>query len=298
MTSRRRRLNAEARFGYLLLAPAAVLIAALIGYPTANALWLSLHRKVLGSPAAPWIALDNYASVLSDDLFWRAARNTFVFTAGTVAIKLGLGLAVALALNGALPLRSIWRSIVLLPYALPTLVSVLIWRWMYNDTLGVLNFLLQESSLIQRPILWLADPDIALGSVMAVNVWHGFPFFVIVLLAGLQTVHQDLLEAATVDGAGPWSRFRAVTLPALVPVMAVAAIFSTISTFNDFAVVWVLTRGGPGSATEVLATLAYKVGIPGLELGKGVAVSVLMLPLLFGLIVLLGRLVARGEEMA
>lgn len=294
--ARPRRLNSEARFGYLLLTPAAVLIAALIAYPTASALWLSLHQKVLGSQIAPWIGLDNYVALVSDGLFWRAARNTFVFTTGTVAIKLALGLSVALVLNGTLPLRSLWRSLILLPYALPTLVSVLIWRWMYNDTLGILNYLLKEAHLIQRPVLWLANPDIALGSVMAVNVWHGFPFFVIILLAGLQSVPQDLLEAVTVDGARTWGRFRDVTLPALTPVMAVASIFSTISTFNDFAVVWILTRGGPGDATEVLATLAYKVAIPGLELGKGVAVSVLMLPFLLLLIVLLSRLLNRAEE--
>ena len=223
-------------------------------------------------------------------------KNVFIFTGTSVALKLLIGLVVALILHEALPLRNLWRSIVLLPYAMPTLVSVLIWKWMYNDTAGVLNYLLTETNIRQGPMLWLADPGKAMASVIAVNVWRGFPFFVLTLLAGLQAVPQDLYEAAKVDGAGVWARFRAVTLPGILPVMAVVTLFSTILTFNDFAIIWVLTRGGPGNATDVLATLTYKIAIPGLELGKGVAVSVLMLPILVVLIVLLNRFISRREE--
>ncbi len=139
-------------------------------------------------------------------------------------------------------------------------------------------------------MLWLTDPGKAMGAVIGVNVWRGFPFFVITLLAGFQTVPQDQYDAAKVDGAGIWARFRYVTIPSLLPVMAVVTLFSTILTFNDFSIIWVLTRGGPGGATDVLSTLTYKIAIPGYELGKGVAVSVLMLPLLVVLIILLRSL--------
>ncbi len=294
--ARRFRLTSDAWFGYALLLPAVALITVLVGYPFLRALWLSFHKKLLGAPTAPWIGLGNYESLLRDPRFWAAVKNVFIFTGSSVALKLLIGLVVALILHEALPLRNLWRSIVLLPYAMPTLVSVLIWKWMYNDTAGVLNYLLTETNIRQGPMLWLADPGKAMASVIAVNVWRGFPFFVLTLLAGLQAVPQEQYDAAKVDGAGIWARFQHVTLPSILPVTAVVTLFSTILTFNDFAIIWVLTRGGPGNATDVLATLTYKIAIPGLELGKGVAVSVLMLPILVVLIVLLNRFISRREE--
>jgi multiple sugar transport system permease protein len=288
----------EAIFGYLLLVPAAILIVALVGVPFIRALWLSFHKKLLGLEDAPWIGLLNYTTLVSDATFWQAVKNTFIFTTGSIGSKLIIGLVVALILNETLPLRGLWRSIVMLPYAMPTLVSVLVWKWMYNDVAGVLNYLATETKLTSHSILWLGDPAIAMPSVIAVNVWRGFPFFVITILAGLQTVPQELYDAAKVDGAGIWSRFRHVTFPGVLPVMAVTTLFSAILTFNDFSIIWILTQGGPGNATNVLATLTYKIAIPGLELGKGVAVSVLMLPILIILIVLLTRFISRREELA
>jgi multiple sugar transport system permease protein len=288
----------EAIFGYLLLAPAAVLIVVLVGVPFLRALWLSFHKKLLGLEDAPWIGLLNYTALLVDGAFWQAVKNTFVFTTGSIACKLIIGLVVALILNEAIPLRGLWRSIVMLPYAMPTLVSVLVWKWMYNDVAGVLNYLATESGVTNHPILWLGDPAVAMPSVIAVNVWRGFPFFVITILAGLQTVPLELYDAAKVDGAGIWGRFQHVTCPGILPVLAVVTLFSAILTFNDFSIIWILTQGGPGNATNVLATLTYKVAIPGLELGKGVAVSVLMLPILVIMIVLLTRFVSRREELA
>jgi multiple sugar transport system permease protein len=288
----------EALFGYALLAPATVLIVVLVGVPFLRALWLSFHKKLLGLEDAPWIGLANYTTLLGDTVFWQAVKNTFVFTTGSIGAKLVIGLTVALVLNETLPLRGLWRSIVMLPYAMPTLVSVLVWKWMYNDVAGVLNYLATEAHVTNHPILWLGDPAIAMPAVIAVNVWRGFPFFVITILAGLQTVPQELYDAAKVDGAGIWARFQHVTFPGVLPVMAVTTLFSAILTFNDFSIIWILTQGGPGNATNVLATLTYKIAIPGLELGKGVAVSVLMLPILVVLIVLLTRFISRREEYA
>jgi multiple sugar transport system permease protein len=288
----------QALFGYALLAPAALLMVVLVGVPFVRALWLSFHQKLLGAEEAPWIGAQNYSALLNNPTFWLAVKNTFVFTSGSIVCKLVLGIAIALILNETLPLRNLWRSIVMLPYAMPTLVSVLVWKWMYNDVAGVLNYLATQAKLTDHPILWLGDPNVALPSVIAVNVWRGFPFFVITILAGLQTVPQELYDAAKVDGAGVWARFRQVTVPGVLPVIAVVTLFSTILTFNDFSIIWILTQGGPGDATQVLATLTYKISIPGLELGKGVAVSVLMLPILVALIVLLNRFITRREELA
>jgi multiple sugar transport system permease protein len=295
--SRRTLAREQALFGYALLLPAEVLITILVGVPFLRALWLSFHKKLLGAEDAPWIGLGNYSALLSDPTFWQAVKNTLIFTSGSIACKLILGLVIALVLNEALPMRALWRSIVMLPYAMPTLVSVLVWKWMYNDVAGVLNYLATQARLTEHPILWLGDPNVALPSVIAVNVWRGFPFFVITILAGLQTVPQELYDAAKVDGAGVRARFRAVTVPGILPVVAVTTLFSAILTFNDFSIIWILTQGGPGNATQVLATLTYKIAIPGLELGKGVAVSVLMLPILVVLIWLLNRFIARREEL-
>jgi multiple sugar transport system permease protein len=288
----------QAAFGYALLMPAALLMVILVGVPFVRALWLSFHRKLLGADDAPWIGAQNYSALLADATFWQAVKNTFIFTSGSIGCKLVLGITIALVLNEALPLRGLWRSIVMLPYAMPTLVSVLVWKWMYNDVAGVLNYLASQAKLTDHPILWLGDPNVALPAVIAVNVWRGFPFFVITILAGLQTVPQELYDAAKVDGAGVWARFRQVTVPGILPVVAVTTLFSSILTFNDFSIIWILTQGGPGNATQVLSTLTYKISIPGLELGKGVAVSVLMLPILVGLIVLLNRFISRREELA
>src|ERR1700716_259115 len=152
----------QAVFGYALLAPAAVLILTLVGVPFIRALWLRFHNKLLGLEDAPWIGLQNYAVLLADSTFWQAVKNTFVFTAGSIGCKLALGLAIALVLNEALPLRGLWRSIVMLPYAMPTLVSVLVWKWMYNDVAGVLDYLALQTKLADHPILWLGDPAVAM----------------------------------------------------------------------------------------------------------------------------------------
>ena len=162
---------------------------------------------------------------------------------------------------------------------------------------GVVVVALFSALLGRLWFLQIANSEASVA-VIAVNVWRGFPFFVITILAGLQTVPQELYDAAKVDGAGVWARFKAITVPGILPVAAVTTLFSAILTFNDFSIIWILTQGGPGNATNVLATLTYRISIPGLELGKGVAVSVLMLPILVGLIVLLNRFISRREEMA
>jgi multiple sugar transport system permease protein len=293
---RRFRLPRDAALGYLLVAPAGLLLILLVAYPFLTAVVMSFQRKLIGQAAAPFIGFDNYITLLADPVFWTVVRNVLVFAGASVAAKLVIGTAVALALNESMPARGIIRSIMILPWAIPTLVAVLIWMWMYSDVGGVFNHVLMGTGMVERPVLFLSDPVIAMVSVIVVNVWRGFPFFTVTLLAGLQTVGSDQYDAAKVDGANIVDRFRHVTLPGLAPVMAVVTLLSTIFTLNDFAIIWLLTRGGPGNATDVLSTLTYKVAIRGLELGKGVAVSVLMLPLLIVLIVLLTRFINKREE--
>ena len=295
-STRRFRLPRDAALGYLLLAPAALLLILLVAYPFLTAVVMSFQRKLIGQAAAPFIGFGNYTALLSDPVFWTVVRNVLVFAGASVFLKLVIGTSVALALNESMPARGVIRSIMILPWALPTLVAVLIWMWMYSDVGGVFNHVLMGTGLVERPVLFLSDPVLAMISVIVVNVWRGFPFFTITLLAGLQSVGSDQYDAAKVDGANIFARFRHVTLPGLAPVMAVVTLLSTIFTLNDFAIIGLLTRGGPGNATDVLSTLTYKVAIRGLELGKGVAVSVLMLPLLIVLIVLLTRFINKRED--
>lgn len=294
--ARRFRVPRDALLGYALLLPAGVILLLLVGYPMLVALTMSLQKKLIGSPVAPFIGLDNYISLLGDPTFWIVIRNVLVFTIGSVAVKLILGTIVALTLHESIPMRGVVRAVVIIPWALPTLVSVLIWMWMYSDIGGVFNHILMGVGVVDEPLLFLGQPVLAMASVILVNIWRGFPFFSVTLLAGLQTIGAELYDAAKVDGAGLWARFRHVTLPGLAPVMAVVTLLSTIFTLNDFAIIWLLTRGGPGNATDVLSTLTFKVAIRGLELGKGVAISMTMVPLLLILIVLLTRFMSQREE--
>lgn len=289
-------LPRDALLGYALLAPGLVLIFALVGIPFVNSIWLSFHRKFIGFQNPPFVGLDNYTSLLADGDFWIAVRNVLVYVAFAILFKLVLGLIVALIINQPLPFRGLIRSFILLPWALPTLVTVLTWRWMYHDLFGVFNHVLMQLGLIESPIAWLARRDLAMPAVILVNIWRGFPFFAVTLLAGLQGIPDELHDAAKVDGASVLQRFWHVTLPGVAPVMAVVTVLSTIWTFNDFVIIWLLTTGGPGNATEVLTTLTYRVAIIGRELGKGVAVSVMLMPLLMVLIIFLTRLTTQRES--
>ena len=289
-------LPRDALLGYAMLMPGLALILILVGYPFTNSIWLSFHRKLIGVPDASFIGLQNYLDLFTDEAYWTAVRNVFVFTGVSVAIKLVLGTLVSVILNERLPMRGLLRSFVLLPWAMPTLVTVLTWRWMYNDLFGVFNYLMLQAGLINTPLAWLGTRDLAMPAVIIVNIWRGFPFFAISLLAGLQSVPSELYDAGKVDGAGVLNRFRHITLPNILPVMAVVTLLSTIWTFNDFAIIWLLTQGGPSGATEVLSTLTYRIAIGGTELGKGVAVSVTLMPLLLLLIILLTRMTTAREE--
>jgi len=242
-----------------------------------------------------FIGLENYRELLLDDpFFWQVVRNGFIFTIGSVVLKLFVGMIMALVLNQPLVWRGLWRGLLLMPWVAPTVVTALSWRWILDLT-GVLNLMLRDLGLMRTPIPWLAQYGPAMFSLVLVNTWHGFPFFGITLLAGLQAIPQELYEAADIDGASVWQRFRYVTMPSLRTVILVVTILSTIWTFNDFSVVWLLTGGGPGHATDVFATYTYKLGFITSRLGYGQTVSVILAPVLIGIIMILSPLMLRGE---
>jgi len=290
----RRVLAADAWVGYLFILPLVVLVLALVGYPLVSAVYVSLTEKYVGYPAR-FVGLKNYADLSRDPVFHKVVWNSALFTVASVAVKLVIGLVMALSLHRALAARRLVRGILLLPWVVPTVITALAWHWMFDALHGFINVSLESAGLIAEPIAWLGQPATAMMAVITVNIWRGFPFFGVSLLAGLQAIPRDLYEAAAVDGASPAQRFRHVTLPGLRPVILVTTLISTIFTLNDFNIVYVMTRGGPGIATHVLATYTYETGFQALRWGKAVAVSMYLMPLVALLIVILARHLTRED---
>ena len=287
-------LPPDAGIGYLFVLPLVVLVLLLIAYPLGSAVYLSLTEKYVGYPPR-FVGLKNYVELTGDPVFRKVIWNSAVFTVGSVTVKLMIGLLMALSLHQALFARRLVRGILLLPWVVPTVITALAWHWMFDALRGFINVSLETLGLIGEPIAWLGQPATAMMAVVVVNIWRGFPFFGVSLLAGLQAIPADLYEAAAVDGASATQRFRHVTLPGLRPVIFVTALISTIFTLNDFNIVYVMTRGGPGIATHILATYTYEVGFQALRWGRAVAVSMYLMPLVVVMIVVLARRLTRED---
>ena len=269
--------------GTLFMLPAAVFLICLLAYPLGLGVWLGFTDTKIGREGI-FIGLENYEFLWADSVFWLSVFNTIVYTVVASALKFGLGLWLALLLNQHLPFKSLFRAIVLLPWVVPTVLSALAFWWIYDSQFSIISWSLMQLGLIQQPINFLGDPINARISVIVANVWRGIPFVAISLLAGLQTIPQSLHEAASLDGATPWQRFRFITLPMLTPIIAVVMTFSVLFTFTDFQLIYVLTKGGPVNATHLMATLSFQRGIPGGQLGEGAAIAVAMVPFLLGAI--------------
>jgi len=271
-------------FGYGLIAPAFALIACLVAYPFGMAIYFSLSDYWVGSPGS-FVGLGNFREILGNEVFRQTVQNSFVFTAIALTGKTVLGVWLALLLARNLRGKRLIRGAVLLPWVIPTALSTLAWLWMFDSLYSVVNWTAIRVGLMSAPgPNWLGLANHAMAAVIVVNIWRGLPFFAITLLAGLVSIPREYYEAAEVDGASSFGRFWHVTLPLLKPVLAVVLLFSTIFTFNDFNIVYVLTRGGPVNTTHLFATLAYQTGLAGGNLGQGAAISLFMLPLL-GLVV-------------
>jgi len=277
-------LDREGVVGYLLMTPALLMLVIFIAYPFVLGLWYSMSDvRIIG--LGEFIGLKNYTDLLQSPVFQQTVRNSFVYTVTATVFKLALGLALALVMNQYFPFRALIRASVLLPYIVPTALSTLAFVLIFHATLTPLPWLFRPFGIPFPASGFLGDPALAMASVIFVNIWRGTPFFAISLLAGLQTIPVDLYEAASIDGANAWARFRRVTIPLLMPVLTIVMLFSIIQTFSDFQIVQVLTRGGPTDTTHLFATLAFQIGMQGGRLGQGAAVSLFMLPFL-GLLVI------------
>lgn len=268
----------KARYGYLFIAPALLLIAVVAIYPLGKTLQLSLYDYSLLAPAdTAFVGLKNYVKLAADARFWAALLNTALFTAASVALEGVLGLLLALVMNASIRGIGLLRAAALVPWAIPTVVSATMWLWLYNDQWGFVNILLNKLGVIDHFHAWLSDPSSALLSVIVADVWKTTPFMALLLLAGLQMIPKELYESAAVDGATKLRQFFLITLPMLKASILVAVLFRTLDSFRVFDLVYVMTMGGPGNATEVVSLYAYKTLFKNLDFGYGSAIAVALL---------------------
>ena len=277
--SLRRWLDHPTVLSVVFMLPAATLLLVFLTYPLGLGIWMGFTDVKIGRPGV-WIGLENYISLFQDDVFLLSIFNTVLYTTVATVAKFGLGLWLALLLNHAMPFKAFIRAIVLLPYIIPTVLSAIAFWWIYDAQFSIISWVLVKLGLIQGYIDFLGDPWNARWSLIAANVWRGIPFVAICLLAGLQTISPSLYEAAALDGANSWQRFRHVTVPMLMPILSIVLTFSVLFTFTDFQLIYAITRGGPMNATHLMATLAFQRAIPGGQLGEGAAIAVAMIPFL------------------
>ncbi|SDP84036.1 carbohydrate ABC transporter membrane protein 1, CUT1 family [Phyllobacterium sp. YR620] len=260
---------------YALLAPAVLVTLVIVFFPMVQALVTSFYDLVLWKPnATRFVGFGNYVKLLRDPVFWTSLGHTAIWIGLTVPLQMGLGLIAALLLNRDFPWRGLARALVIIPWALPSVVIALMWRWIYDPTTGVLNDILLYLSIIHSTVPWLADPQLALYAVIATLTWQGFPFFAVMILAGLQGIPQSQYEAASIDGASSWRQFIHITLPGIAPVLATAGLLRIIWVANSMDVIFVMTGGGPGYATHTLPLYAFIKARQNLDFGYGTAIAV------------------------
>lgn len=282
MNARRRR-----KAGLAFVAPTALFLAAIVVFPLGHAFWTSLHR-VRGLNAT-FIGIGNYARLVDDATFWHSLGVSFAFTASAVALHLSIGLALALVVDELRAARTALRIVFLTPWMVAPAVGATIWLWLLEPQFGVVNYLLRAAGAITAPVAWLGEPGTALASVIAVDVWRGVPFVMLLMLAGLQTIPVDQYEAASIDGAGAWTRFRFVTWPNLRYLVVVATTLDVINTIRHYDIIGVMTGGGPAGATEVLPALIYNTAFRGNRLGEAAAIGVALLGIVLMLAVVYVR---------
>ena len=277
--SLRRLANSRNVLGLLFMLPAGVLLLLFLTYPLGLGIWLGFTDTKIGR-GGEWVGWSNYIFLWGDSVTRLALFNTLFYTVVASVIKFALGLWLAILLNERIPFKSFFRAAILLPYIVPTALSAIAFWWMFDAQFSVISWVLTRLGWINGYIDFLGDPWNARFSVIAANVWRGVPFVAITLLAGLQTISPSLYEAAAIDGATGWHKFRYVTLPLLTPIIAVVMTFSVLFTFTDFQLIYVITRGGPLNATHLMATLSFQRGISGGALGEGAAIAIAMVPFL------------------
>ena len=288
------RLGTPRVAGYLLVLPAVFYVLALIGFPLVLGIWYSLTNTTVAT-AGRFIGLQNFVDVTRDPTFSLAVRNTLIIGVIATAAKITLSVALAFLMLGAFPGRGILRTLFVLPWTIPIALSTIAYKWMFHSQYSVINWILIQLGILDQGIQWLGTPIPAMGAVIFVSTWRAVPFGAITVLAGLTAIPSEIIEAARIDGAGWWARFRHVIVPIIAPILFIALLFDLIFTLTELTVVFVLTGGGPIDQTQVLANYALQVGVSGGQLGQGAAIALYLLPVLLILTVLSLRHIGRRE---
>jgi len=289
-------LGQDWRIAFAFILPMVLLMLGLVLWPFISAILMSMTALNFTTGETFNVGFRNYTRLLSNSDYLLSMTNTINFTVWSILIKLVTGMTIALILHSRLPFRNLMSAIMLLPWIVPEVVTALAWKSIYDPIFGGLNPILQGAGVIDKPLGWLSDPQMAMGSVIAVNVWKGIPFFTLLLLAGLKAIDHEQLESAEVDGASVVQRFRHVTLPGLRYVLLIVLLLSFISTFNQFGLIFLMTGGGPGGATRLYSILAYEKAIGSLQYGPGTAIALSVAPLMALLIYFLARFLRRDEK--
>jgi multiple sugar transport system permease protein len=289
-------LEGEGVLGLVLVSGAVLYMLVLVGYPFVLALYLSVSDANAGtSGLGNFVGVDNFVALFESSVFLTALRNTLFFTAVAAVFKSLLGTTLAFLLAENLPGTRVFRLIILLPWTIPIALSSITWKWMFDSQYSIINWIATHLGIIQGNPIWLGDPNLAAASIIIVNVWRGFPFAAIILLAGLTSVPQDILDAAKVDGANGWLRFHKVIVPMIAPILFIGGLYDLVFSLNDMTIVYLLTNGGPANTTHVLASYAFLVGVQSGALGRGAAIAMLLLPMLLIVIVLVLRSLRRRD---
>lgn len=283
--------------GWALLTPAILYVLLLVGIPFLLAVYYALSAYTIYNPSYHFVGLRNFIEVVQSDIFRRTLLNTFIFTIGSQILGLILGKFGALLLLRPFLGRKVARALIVLPWAVPIALATVAWEWMFDSLYSVINWIFVAVGLVSRASepQWLGDPQLSMVCVIIVNAWRFFPFAIVIFLAGITAVPRDVLDAATVDGAGFWRRNYQVILPMIMPIVVVGVIFGTVFTFTDLSVVYLLTMGGPVNATQVLGNLGFQIGILSGDVAHGAAVSLFMFPVLLILVIMMLRFIRHRE---
>ena len=284
-------------FGYSLLAPAVIYMALMVGVPFFFSLYLSLSNATVGNQVARFVGFQNFAAVFQDPTVRQALRNTVVFTVIAGICKGVFGGMLGFLLTQDVPGRRLIRSLVVLPWTLPVVITALAWKWAFDPQFSTINWAVRHLHLTSGWPNWLGEPGLAMAAIIAVNVWRGFPFGAIVLMAGLSAVPLELFDAAKVDGANFLQRWHSVIVPVIAPILFVGLLFDTVFTLSDLSIVYLMTMGGPMNSTEILPTRAFEIGIQAGALGRGAAISLILFPLLLPVVYCLLRTLRRRETL-
>jgi multiple sugar transport system permease protein len=272
-------LERQASLGIILMLPGALLLIVFMAYPFFLGIWLSMSDSMIGR-MGHFIGLRNFVDLLGDSIFLQTVGNTFTYALVTVPFKAVLGLGLALTLNNRMRFTNPMRAAVMMPWIVPTALSTLGWFLIFDPVFSPISWLLKQMGVIHTNINFLGDPGLAISMLCLVNIWRGMPFFGVTILAGLQAVPQELHEAAAIDGASAWHRFRHVTIPSIKGIVLIASLLSIIWTFADFQLIYILTNGGPANQTHIFGTYAYQIGLSATEIGMGAAIALYMFPIL------------------